>query len=102
MGIQIFLFIYKIWQPDHRTEERSSRKSLESPEDSKLTSTRELRPTLTELLEVLIAPQEEDLRVDNQKRCSLETKLITRLDTSFQTVSRTSLSPTKWTLKCSS
>ena len=58
------------------------------------------RPILTELLEVLIAQQEEDLEVDNQKRCSLDTSKITRPDIIFQTVSRISSLVTNKILKC--
>merc|ERR1712166_327595 len=54
-------------------EERSPRRLPRSQGDSKLTSTRELTQTVTEPLEVSIAPPEEDSEVDNQRRCSLAT-----------------------------
>merc|ERR1712195_201206 len=67
------------WDQDHYPKERSPRRLPKSQVDSKLTSTRESTQTATEPLEVSIAPPEEDLEVDNQKRCSLVTNKTTHV-----------------------
>merc|ERR1711865_445782 len=87
------ILLYTQWHQHQSTEERSPRRLPKSQVDSKLTSTRESTQTPTELLEVSIAPPEEDSEVDNQRRCSLVTNKRQRPDTSSLTDSRNSLSP---------